>query len=211
MNPAPTFDRVYVALKAHIASGRFTPGDRLDFVALAEALQVSITPVRDALYRLMGEGLMVAGQPDGFAMPDMLEAELRDLYAWTRGLLLLALRRAPPERTGWQRTDALPVADPDEPAVTIATLFTFIAKQAGNAEHLNAVRRANDRLGPVRSIEIGIVEDAAGDTSAIQAAIRSGSGAFIRSQIIAYHRKRLRAVRELILTLKRRGDASHRV
>ena len=210
VNPAPTFDRVYVALKALIASGRFIPGDRLDFVALGEALQVSITPVRDALYRLMGEGLVVAGQPDGFAMPPMLEADLRDLYAWTRELLLLGLRLTPPDRSGWQEVDALTGFESENSARAVAALFTFVVEQAGNTEHLGAIGRANDRLAAVRSIEADIVADAPADIVALLAAVRSGSTGMIRRQVIAYHRKRLRAVRELVPALSRRDGSSRR-
>lgn len=51
-------DRVYRALRAHILEGRFGHGERLSIKSLAERLQVSVTPVRDALRHLAADGLV---------------------------------------------------------------------------------------------------------------------------------------------------------
>ena len=65
MSPGPIFERVYLALKAQVTSGAFAPGDRLEPAALGEALNASITPVRDALHRLVGERIVEAPRNEG--------------------------------------------------------------------------------------------------------------------------------------------------
>lgn len=51
-------DRVYAALLTRISDGELAAGERLYEQALAQALGVSRTPVRDALKRLAAEGLV---------------------------------------------------------------------------------------------------------------------------------------------------------
>ena len=54
-------ERVYIELKARAMRGEFAPGERLDPAVLARNLEVSATPVRDALHRLSGACLRSSG------------------------------------------------------------------------------------------------------------------------------------------------------
>lgn len=51
-------DVVYEQLREHILKYHFQPGERLDLTALEESLEVSRTPLKDALTRLEAEGLI---------------------------------------------------------------------------------------------------------------------------------------------------------
>lgn len=54
-------ERVYLTLRKALMSGRFRPGQRLLLKPLADDLGISITPVREALQRLVSEhGLIIA-------------------------------------------------------------------------------------------------------------------------------------------------------
>ncbi|PJJ47840.1 DNA-binding GntR family transcriptional regulator [Mumia flava] len=55
---ASAADRAYAAVKRSILSGETGAGDELGEVALAERLECSRTPVREALQRLQSEGLV---------------------------------------------------------------------------------------------------------------------------------------------------------
>src|ERR1700746_388476 len=92
-----TFERVYAAIKARLRSGVYRPGERLEPAALADELNASVTPIRDALHRLTGERLVEAPRHEGFRVPMLTETTLRHLYAWHQDLLLLAIlnRRNP--------------------------------------------------------------------------------------------------------------------
>jgi DNA-binding GntR family transcriptional regulator len=95
--PVALGDKVYEALRRLLAEGAMGPGQPLPEVALATKLEVSRTPVREALARLASEGLVVA-EGRGFVVPPLDEADIEELYA-VRGLLepealrLVALRR----------------------------------------------------------------------------------------------------------------------
>lgn len=58
LNLSQLNDQVYELLKEQILTGTFTPGQRLSINAIAKQLDVSVTPVRDALRRLAGDGLV---------------------------------------------------------------------------------------------------------------------------------------------------------
>jgi len=54
-----TADLAYGSIRAEIIAGRLRPGEPLIEAELAETLNISRTPVREALYRLRVEGLVV--------------------------------------------------------------------------------------------------------------------------------------------------------
>lgn len=185
MNAAPVFDRVYGGLKQMLRDGRRSPGARLDPAALAEELAASITPVRDALYRLTGER-MVDAAGEGFQVPLLTEPDLRDLYAWNLQLLLAAPRLVD-----------LPVPQTEEtPTSTVAeraeALFAGMARLSGNCEQLAAVNALNDRLHAVRIGE----EIWFGDCEEELAALAQSESR--RVLLGRYHRRRIAAVPDLL-------------
>ncbi len=56
------------------------PGDKLNEVALAERLDVSRTPVREALGQLIGDGLVTRVPRRGFFVSELSRKEIEDLY-----------------------------------------------------------------------------------------------------------------------------------
>jgi len=150
MSPGPTFDRVYLALKEQLISGRFAPGERLEPVAIGHDLNASITPVRDALHRLVGERMVEAPRHNGFAVPAPTEAELRDLYAWNSELLSVALRGLParPQGAGQERSSQ-GVSAADLESWSTADLFRAIARRQANPELEAAIENLSDRLAPL--------------------------------------------------------------
>ncbi len=54
-------DQVYRQLAAGLLEGQYSPGQRVNMRALAEAMGVSQTPVREALTRLISEGVLRNG------------------------------------------------------------------------------------------------------------------------------------------------------
>lgn len=59
---ASTADRVYHAIRRMVASGRFAKGEVISEVRLASELEVSRTPVREAVRRLVGENVLEVTQ-----------------------------------------------------------------------------------------------------------------------------------------------------
>ena len=197
MSPGPTFDRVYLALKEQLTSGRFAPGDHLEPATIGDDLNASITPVRDALHRLVGERLVEAPRNDGFRVPAPLEAELRDLYGWNGQLLELALRSA-----GFRSA----AASPQEAHATYgdaADFFRRIARMAGNPENEAAVKNLNHRLAALRVAENGLFEDVGEELAAMRDALDAADLAGVRRLIAVYHRRRQRCVPEILAAARR--------
>jgi DNA-binding GntR family transcriptional regulator len=71
---------VYDRLVEALVQGTVSPGDRLIQDRLAEELDVSRTPVRDALLRLKEEGVVEPSGRRGYVVRSLSESDLRDLY-----------------------------------------------------------------------------------------------------------------------------------
>lgn len=88
----------YEQIRALILSGEMAPGARLSQLELADRLAISRTPVREALRRLAGEGLVDALPQRGFRVADLgLESVMRRLEVrllLEPGIARLASRRA---------------------------------------------------------------------------------------------------------------------
>jgi DNA-binding GntR family transcriptional regulator len=71
---------VYERLVEALVQGTLNPGDRLIQDRLAEELDVSRTPVRDALLRLKEEGVLEPSGRRGYVVRSLAESDVRDLY-----------------------------------------------------------------------------------------------------------------------------------
>jgi DNA-binding GntR family transcriptional regulator len=71
---------VYDRLVDALVQGTVNPGDRLIQDRLAEELDVSRTPVRDALLRLKEEGVVEPCGRRGYVVRSLSESDVRDLY-----------------------------------------------------------------------------------------------------------------------------------
>lgn len=204
MSPGPTFDRVYPALKEQLMSGKFAPGDHLEPAVIGKELNASITPVRDALHRLVGERLVEVPRNDGFRVPAPTEAELRDLYRWNRDLLDQALRRRP---SGPGAVALIAGEDPDmsgsAAAWTAADLFRHIARRSGNPELEAAIENVSDRLAASRVVEAHLFADLPEELAGLQALLGTSDTGPLRRAIAAYHRRRQRCVPDLLVAARR--------
>lgn len=199
MNPGATFERVYLALKEQLGSGRYAAGEHLEPAALSQDLCASITPVRDALHRLVGEGLAEAPRGDGFRSPFITEVGLRHLYRWNASLLDLATR---PRFTRACLAGSSDV-DSGDPLSRTEQLFVAIAACSGNPEHVAAIVRLNERFRPVRRAERDLFPQLEHATEEMAACFAGGSAGPLRRAITLYHRKRQRLAAEIVAALHR--------
>jgi DNA-binding GntR family transcriptional regulator len=77
--PQGLANQVYETLRKHLREGVLRSGDRLTEIDIATRLQVSRTPVREALARLASEGL-VDSEGRGYAVPTFGERDADDIY-----------------------------------------------------------------------------------------------------------------------------------
>lgn len=101
-------DQAYVVLRNRILRRELKPGERLSVPALAAELGLSRTPVREAVQRLVAEGMGVEKVNHGAVVTEIDPAELAVVYELRAVLEGLAARRAAVRRdqqvlTGLQR------------------------------------------------------------------------------------------------------------
>lgn len=79
--PSSLADTVYQDLLAAIRDGRFHPGERIKEATVAKSLNVSRTPVREAIRRLQSEGRVIIEPQRGAVVAELNRQEVSELYA----------------------------------------------------------------------------------------------------------------------------------
>lgn len=133
--PAPLYQQIYELIRQKILRGEYAPGDSVQEVQTAEMLNVSRTPVREALRQLGVEGLLVAnGSERTVANP--VKEEFVDLYTCRAALERVVAERA-----------ARFAAAPDIEAMAVAIDEAKAASEVGDhAGVLFANTRFHDRM-----------------------------------------------------------------
>ncbi|WP_456763995.1 GntR family transcriptional regulator [Bradyrhizobium sp. USDA 4463] len=85
-----TLDR----LRNDIISGRLPSGSKVKQEKLKELYGVGISPIREALFQLAGEGLLRSDSQRGFRVAELNQNELHDITEWRAKLECEALRRS---------------------------------------------------------------------------------------------------------------------
>lgn len=153
---------VYERLRRMLLMGAFPFGHRLTEERIAEQLEVSRTPVREAFVRLHADRLLDRHADGGFyvAEPDL--ADVRDLYELRLILELRGLQRAR-EGTGrhdlriietlrdeWRGIRQQP-PEPDPAFVELdETFHVALSRAAGNVAITDTLVTVNARIRPVR-------------------------------------------------------------
>lgn len=99
-SPAAISDRVYATLKHRVLTCLMVPGQRIVEKDLCSEMQISRTPLREALNRLALEGLVVLRPFRGYVVAPLTVADFRELCEFRRILeseaaALSALRATP--------------------------------------------------------------------------------------------------------------------
>jgi len=79
-NPGNRSGQVYWDIREQILDGRYHPGDKLIIRDLAAELCVSMTPVREALYRLIAEGALEARERQSARIPLLSIADIEEIW-----------------------------------------------------------------------------------------------------------------------------------
>ena len=148
----------YMRLRNDIRGGTLLPGSRLRETELADRLQVSRTPVREALKRLESEGLVVFSQPRGMTVTELSAGQVLELYAM-REILEGAAARFAAEHASAFEIESLKhlvaqhssIRTPEEAYQNNRRIDESIASAAHNVyllKALNVLQDAVSLLGP---------------------------------------------------------------
>lgn len=193
MDP-PLQERVYHGLKADYLAGHFVPGKRIDLQDLANRHHSSKTPVREAAFILMGEGLFKHHADGGFLVPILEPAELIELLDWHMRLLIAALTTLK-ESVVRRALQPFSIPGGGTSAVSVALrateIFSSLAEATGNRQATGEVRRLNERLHYSRITETAESTHAEKEL-AIFASMEVGNfHKATRRRIEAYHMRKI--------------------
>lgn len=199
-----TQERIYRALKGSLLSGAYSAGARLEIPTIAQLYDASQTPVREALGRLVGEGLAEHREEGGYrwVLPD--PGDLRDLYFWNAQHLLSALHVVS-EAAVVRSLDPLrrrpTAASVPQQVELIGQIFQAIGDCTGNGEFSNRIRNINERLYAIRIAEGELFKDIETEAARMLALGRFNVQKSVRRKITAYHRRRIERVGQIAAAL----------
>lgn len=90
----PLAEVVYQSILAGIRDGEYHPGERIIEATVARNLQVSRTPVREAIRRLQSEGRVIIEPQRGAVVAELNRQEISELYVLRQRLEGIAARFA---------------------------------------------------------------------------------------------------------------------
>lgn len=155
----------YRSIKGMILGGEVWPGRKLVHQDLATFLNVSRTPVREALERLHQEGLVTRLPRRGFYVAEMTREEARDLYDAREALEIHALRQTMSKGPLTRRTlsevsqlidrthDLLLEGKLRERQLTDAMMHIKLAELSGNRYLVRLLIQTFERITLKRRIE----------------------------------------------------------
>ncbi|WP_172438692.1 GntR family transcriptional regulator [Sphingobium yanoikuyae] len=214
MSPeALSAQRLYGDIRDAIMTGAFRPGEVLVTSHIAERFGTSVSPVRDVLHQLLGEGLIQAQSIGGFYVPALAPRGIGHLYRWQAELTYLVARSAPgletisdPLDPGLSHGRKAGVLTPVEIAHGCSRLFHALAGISDNPEHHLAFARLDARLHLVRCHE-AVLGRCQGELVSLWGHLRSGNRHRARTALWHYHRRRLLNLERIFAALVAAGHA----
>ena len=120
----PLRDQVYKNLRQALLRGDFLPGERITEDKVTELLDVSRTPVREALGRLGHQGILESREGGGYWVPNVTEQDIEDFIEVRKLVEPYAAKRAIDHRSDEQigglykilkdQQSVIPNSDPSE-------------------------------------------------------------------------------------------------
>jgi DNA-binding GntR family transcriptional regulator len=123
MRIATRADAVHARLRSDILAGRLQPGARLKFPDLGDRYEASVGVIREALARLVGQGLVCSEAHQGYTVVPISEGDLADLTTARLEIEAAAFRHAVIDGdVAWEARvvsahhvlSRTPLADPDD-------------------------------------------------------------------------------------------------
>lgn len=195
---AEPFQLALVALRERLKEGEFPPGTRIPAAAVAEALGLSATPIREALSRLAGEGLVEERRGQGFFLRSLSGSDVADLFRLSLAYLSIVhgahraqLRRRTAEREA--------LAAGQDPVRDVERLFAGWMADGASRALLGHYRTVAIQLGPVRRAERRVLGDLEAEAGELLAA--GGPDADRASLVRRFHTRRIAVADELAALL----------
>lgn len=155
-------EHAYTQIRSMVVLGEFPTGQRLAEEQIAERLQVSRTPVREAFVRLHADRLLDRYDDGGYYVAEIDLFDLRDLYELRLTLELRGVNRALEEgishdrdvlerlKQEWEEIRETEHAADGSFIELDESFHVTLAWASGNAAIVEMLRSVNVRIRPVR-------------------------------------------------------------
>ncbi|BEV13174.1 GntR family transcriptional regulator (plasmid) [Asticcacaulis sp. DW145] len=195
---APTLNRVYRELRKEVLRGDYVPGHQLDLSEIRVRHKASDTPVRNAVNRLVGEGLLKNTSHGGYYLPHVTEDHVRDLIGFSLRELILGTEEA--EVVGRTIAPLPSNLAHGNVLVTTEALFREIAKSGGERAR-RTMEHVNDELHAIRLAEPLLIDDLQVELEGLIKACAAKDWQILRERLKDYHLLRLQLVPRLVTVL----------
>lgn len=202
VNPQIPFIRAVETLKSRLRSGRLVQGERLMVAELCRALALSSTPVREALARLAGEGLIEDRRGAGYFAWRMDAVDLAELYALQAAYLRMAAEAQGPAGADIDPLPASGLPRDDDPLEQAEALMLAVVRRGRSLALRRAHLRLADLLAPARRIEPAVLSNLAGEWIALSGALVAADADALVAWIDAYLDRRRLAAPALVAALR---------
>ena len=197
--------RVYDRVQQMAITYALKPGERINEVELAKKLNVSRTPLREALNRLVAEGFLVVKPNLGFFRRSLDSEEVYHLYD-LRCLLEIQSSKLAAQRASDEALESLiqMVSAKEEPGNELELLrqdeafHIKIAALTGNPELVNVLRGVNNRIHFARWIDRRTRRNSREEHLAIARAIASRDSDKAGQLMESHIRRRYQQIVEII-------------
>lgn len=197
------FAVVLARLRAGFREGGWVDGEPLTVNDLATALGVSATPVREALSRLAGEGLVEDRRGKGYYARRIDGVDLKDLYRAQEVLASAALQFASCGAAAPADRAALPRADFLADAVRAwEAFFEGLLRIANSNVLMSEQRRLADRLAPARRLEPQILTETTADFEPLATAWGQSDWSGLATALAPLFGRRRDAAEQIVLRMR---------
>jgi len=193
------FSLALASIRDRAMRGVYEPGGSIVIIEEARRLNLSTTPVREALAWLCGEGLLERAPRAGYLAPRLDAALLRDRF-WVR----LRTLTTSLELTADLDTATTPEADASGDRA-VRDLFDRLVRATGNRALVETFHRVDAQLRMLGEAEARVFGDAAQEAGALARLETAGSRLQLAAAVEAYHQRRMDNAALLVLEVERRG------
>lgn len=182
---ADSSERAYHSIRQMLVDFRLKPEERINEVRLSRALNLSRTPVREALNRLASEGFVSLTPNRGFFVRALSIEGLLDLYELRiiveSAAFRLMCQRADDESIAalvayWDMIEpGYSTRDPDEVLLQDERFHLMIAEASGNSEIVGQLEAINARIRFIRRIQIEHVSHSGQQITAHRSIVKAAS------------------------------------
>jgi DNA-binding GntR family transcriptional regulator len=186
-------DAAYARLRDWILDGTLAPEEQLRDEALAKALGMSRTPVREALRQLQKDGLVTTTSTQHTFVSPVTLTEAREVYPMVAALEALALRLALPHVTGEALAEmraanerlaaALRTEDAGAALDADLALHAAFVRLSGNGELVATLSALKSKVRRIERVFWGSADrtPSVQDHRELIAALESGDGEAVRA------------------------------